>query len=396
MIKKPNAARFSVDKLIETAQVKAACGEPSDLDTPGLHALCGALDTISDQFNFIGRMRAELLLTETLVKRLRTAHHLTAQPEILDETLATPIVLVAPPRTGTTLLHRLLTLDPAHRAPRLWEVLQAPPLQPELRGDPRYLTDDYRIPIARRYLKAREQSTGNIAAMHPSGADLPEECFGLLETSLTSHSFMFYGPVIEYLDWLDNRTFDDWLAVYRLYVEQLKLLQWWWPGDRWVLKTPFHLWAVDALVEAIPNAVIVQQHRAPSECVASFCSLTATAYRPIMHELDQPAIGRLALRYLRDALTRNATARARLKGACFVDIDYDALIQDPIACVKRVYQAAGAKLSTHVEIRMHQWLTAQAAGRAKNGHTYSLDDYSLNIEEVNEAFAPYTAFNIAG
>lgn len=385
---------FSVDRLIRTAHEKAGVGDPCELDIPALHALCAGLESINDQLNFIGRIRSELLITETLVKRLRSANHLRRHPDISDVELRAPVFLVAPPRTGTTLLHRLLTMDPAHRAPRLWEALQAPPLEPEYQGDPSYFTSDYRVPIARRYLRMREQSAGDIASMHPSGPDLPEECFGLLETSLMSHSFMFYGPVLSYLDWLDERTDQDWLDVYRLYLNQVKLLHWWWPGERWVLKTPFHLWAVGALLETVPNAIVVQQHRSPATCVASFCSLTATAYRPILGNFDTHAIGRLALRYLRDALARNAAARERLGRGRFVDIDYDDLIADPIGSVERVYDAAGATLTQEAEGRMRDWLAEQRDQRKSgSGHAYALEDYGLNSAEVEEVFAPYSRFN---
>ncbi len=77
--------------------------------------------------------------------------------------------------------------------------------------------------------------------MHPCGVDLSEECFGLLDTSFLSHSFVFCAPVVGYLDWLDERDSEDWIAAYQVYADQIRLLDWWSPGERWVLKTPFHM-----------------------------------------------------------------------------------------------------------------------------------------------------------
>ncbi|MFV2033163.1 MAG: sulfotransferase, partial [Gammaproteobacteria bacterium] len=262
---------FSVSGMIETARSEAGVEDASVLDSPGLRALSHALTSTSDELNFIGRRRAQRLLIETLIKRLRVENYLNNDPAIGNIRLQSPIFLVAPFRTGTTLLHRLLAQDPAHRTLRLWEALQAPPPKSDFQGDPRYFECDYRVAIARRYIETRERYTPDIASIHPTDVDAPEECFGLLETSLLSHSFTFYGPVTEYLDWLGTRNNNDWKAAYALYADQLRLLQWWAPADRWVLKTPFHMWAVDALCATFPDALIVQQHRDPATCVASYC-----------------------------------------------------------------------------------------------------------------------------
>lgn len=387
------ANTFAVDPLIEEAVREAGVGDPSVLDTPGLYALDDALAACSESLNFIGRARARKMLLETLVKRLRLAHHLATEPSIRELPLHSPIVLVAPFRTGTTLLHRLLALDPAHRTPRLWEALQAPPAEPAYRGDPRYFELDYRVEIARRYMQTRARMSGGIDSIHPSGADLPEECFGLLETSLLSHSFMFYAPVTDYLAWLNERSDDDWIESYALYADQLRLLQWWYPGERWVLKTPFHMWAVDALRANLPDAVVVQQHRSPESCVASFCSLTAVVYKPLLSEIDLQAIGRMSMDYLRAALARNVAARQRLGPARFVDIDYADLMADPIACVRRVYETAGLEFAAPVEVRMRDWLASQSKSREGSRHEYAIADYGIDRDEVEEAFRGYSSYN---
>jgi hypothetical protein len=386
---------FALSTLIEAAGREAGVGDPSLLDTPGLRALAEGLEQASGALHFIGRRRAQKLLIETLVKRLRLESHLRREPGIRAIGLAAPIFLVAPFRTGTTLLHRLLAQDPAHRTVRLWEALQAPPAESLWRGDPAYFQEDPRVDVARQYLATRERYSPLMAAIHPTHVDAPEECFGLLETSMLSHSFMFYAPVTSYLEWLDARSDAEWRAAYALYADQVRLLHWWSPGERWVLKTPFHMWAVDALGATFPDALIVQQHRAPAECVASFCSLVAEAYAPIVAKVDRMQIGRMSMRYLRDALARNAAARARMPAARFIDIDYGDLMADPIGCARRVYATVGVPLAEATERRMRDWLASQEKKRSGGaGHRYALEDYGLDAKEVDAAFAPYAAFNV--
>ncbi|HHZ88663.1 MAG TPA: sulfotransferase [Chromatiaceae bacterium] len=383
---------FAVDKLIETAYATAGVGDPTILDTPGLRALSYSLECSNERVNFIGRNRAQKMLLETLVKHLRVDHHLTQHPEIRDIEFQTPIFLVAPFRSGTTLLHRLLAQDPAHRTPRLWEALQAPPVETDYQGSSEYFQKDPRIAIAQKYIKARELFTPDIAAMHPTSVDAPEECFGLLETSMLSHSFTFYAPVMEYLDWLDQRSNDEWKASYALYADQLRLLMWWSPAQRWVLKTPFHMWAVDAVCANFPNALVVQQHREPETCIASYCSLITAAYGPIGAKLDGQIIGQIALRYLKDALARNVAARNQLDSKQFIDIDYKELISDPIGSVRRVYAAIDQPFTPDLEQQVKSWMEEQSGHRKGNPHKYSLKDYGLDLDEVNEAFAQYRAF----
>ena len=106
---------FHVPDLIEAARLKAGVDDASVLETPGLVALAGALTNSSDDLHFIGRGRAQRMLLETLVKRLRVERYLNNVPEIRQIPIERPVFIVAPFRAGTTLMHRLLAQDPAHR-----------------------------------------------------------------------------------------------------------------------------------------------------------------------------------------------------------------------------------------------------------------------------------------
>ena len=98
--------------------------------------------------------------------------------------------------------------------------------------------------------------------------------------------------------------------------------------------------------------------------------------------------------YLRTALTRNVTARKKLDSGQFIDIDYRDLTTDPIACVRRVYEAAGTSLSDDTEKHIVHWYEEQAKTHKKSiKHMYSLEDYGLNEDEVNETFKEYNKFN---
>ena len=381
---------FDVPQLLRWAARDTGEEDVSFLETEALHALCDSLAQTT-QLHFIGRSRAQKLLLANLIKRVRLRQYLTRYPEIGAIELARPVFLIGPPRTGTTFLHRLLAQDPAVRAPRLWETLQPPPPEPAWRADPQYFEKDYRVEMSRKAIGARKRFTPGLATIHSSGVDVPEECYGLLETSLLSHSFMFYGPITTYLDWLDDRSHAEWVEAYRVYADQLRLLQWWYPGEFWVVKTPFHLWAMDAIFEVFPDALVVQQCRDPVSCVASYCSLSAEAYKPTMLKVDHDQVGRQALRYLGDAVARNVAARAVLPAERFVDIDYPDLVADPMAAAERIYQAMGRELTAPAREAMSAYLAGQEKSHKQGGHRYQLEDYGLEESSVQQAFASYTA-----
>ena len=87
--------------------------------------------------------------------------------------------------------------------------------------------------------------------------------------------YMFDAP--DYIEWLREL---DRAANYRYFRSQLQLLSWRDPGEYWVLKAPAHLFSLDVILEAFPDARFVVTHRDPQDSIASACSLAA-AYRSI-------------------------------------------------------------------------------------------------------------------
>ena len=328
------------------------CGCPhaaAPADVAGLERLCAAFEAARPDQTAFGKFHTQSILLDALTKRFRLAEYERRFPEIRDADPPDPIFIVAPFRTATTFLHRLLSCDPDHRAPRMWEVAYPPPAEPDLRGDAGYLTGDARIARATAALRTLHRAAPALERLHPMAAGLAEECFGLLETSLLSHSFMFYADVSSYLDWLDTRDEEDWRAAYDIYAAQLRLLHWWYPGRRWVLKSPVHLWNLDVLLHTFPLATVIQLHRDPANATHSFRSLL-TAYRQVMCKTADPvAIGAEVARYTCAALERAVTARRRFDASRFIDLEFADLISDPMTCVQAIYARIGA------------WLTPAAA-----------------------------------
>ena len=231
------------------------------------------------ELSFMGwyGVRAELL--RHLENRLRLRQCLAARPEIAAQPVPRPVFVVGLPRTGTTLLHGLLAGAPGHRAPLLWELLTPCPL------------DGRRADCAKRVHRAERLVTGGRLAapvlqmIHPLAAREPEECIFALP-----HGMYYYNRarIPGYLDWYAHR---DATADYAYLKQQLQVLQWNRPPRRWILKSPFHLWKLDALLRVFPDATLVWLHRDPATVLASRCSLAEVVRRLHNRRVDLRLLG---------------------------------------------------------------------------------------------------------
>jgi len=204
-----------------------------------------------------------------------------------------------------------------------------------------------------------------------------------------SHSFMFHAELPGYLEWLDARGPAEWGRVYELYRDQLRLLQWWQPGRRWVLKSPVHLWNLEPLLQVFPDAIVIQLQREPGTVMESFCRLLA-AHRDATWKGGAPdSIGRQALAYMRNAINRAVAARQKFDPSHFIDIGFEELTQEPLRTVQAIYSRLGADLTPHAAASMNSWLAQQEqVPPRKRLHDSS---FGIDPDEAREAFAPFSA-----
>ncbi|WP_436535385.1 sulfotransferase family protein [Actinoplanes sp. HUAS TT8] len=286
-----------------------------------------------------------------------------------------PVFVTGLPRTGTTALHRLLTADPAHQGLELW-LTEAPQPRP-----PRSMWEENPVyAMLRAGYEQHHAEHPSFAGAHWTAADQVEECWRLLRQSMTSVSFECLARIPGYSAWLAGQ---DWTAAYRRHRRNLELIGLHDPERRWVLKNPSHLFALDALLDAYPDAVVIQTHRAPRTVIASVCSLNAQASAGWSTVFRGEVLGRAQLALWSRGLRTFAADRARHDPAHFVDVDYDDFVADPIATVERIYQRLGVPLSAAARAAM----TAPRTGRNGPAHRYDLADFGLTGADVDAAFS---------
>ncbi len=338
----------------------------------------------------VGRFMARENLVRILVNRLRFVDDLKRHPEIETMELAPPVFVVGLQRTGTTLLHRLLACDPAHRFLASWEAIQ-PARLPAPGRLARLLPPwgrngrDRRIGQAELARRGLAYLAPDFAAIHPVEAAEPEEDCLLFDFGFNSTVPEATWRVPSFSAHLEAM---DHSPAYAEYVLWLKYLQWQRPGGAWLLKTPQHLEHLDVLLQTFPRARILWTHRDPCVTAASFSSMMAHAWGVFSDRVDPVEVADHWIGKARRMVARAMAVRRKVGPGFFRDVSYYKLVRDPLAVLADVYSFLGRDLSPDTRSRMQAW--REGNPQHKHGrHRYRLEDFGLSRERIDQMFSAY-------
>jgi hypothetical protein len=331
-----------------------------------------------------GRLGQQERIVGLLVNRLRTEQAVRRQPEILDERIAAPLVIVGLARTGTTMLHRMLASDARLHALLWYESRQPAPVPGTDPSAP-----DPRIADAEREVEAMLGASPELIAAHPMDAHAPDE-----EIMLVEHSFLSTNPeafcrIPSFAAW---REAQDLTPGYAYLDRLLRFLQWQKRargglGRRWILKTPFHLGHMDALFRRWPDARIVWPHRDPLQCIPSLASLIHSLRVLGSDHVDPVDVGREWSGKFRRAIDRCLDVRAAHEDR-FLDLRYEALVADPLAQAARIYAFAAIELPNEALEGMRRWAVENAREK-RPIHRYTLERFGFDEAGLRRDFARY-------
>ena len=348
-----------------------------------LRVLLKAYETEA-KLTLVGRLAARRHTLQLLTNRLRLVEDRKRYPAIAQQDIRQPLFIVGLPRTGSTLLHNLLAQDPGNRVPLCWEVMFPSP--PPVRAS---LADDPRIGATQKLLNRFDRLAPHFKIIHPMSACSPMECMAIMSHTFASPQFESMYSVPSYQRWLTEQ---DWRPVYEFHRQFLQHLQWRCPAERWALKAPSHLFALEALLAMYPDARIIQTHRHPLRVVASVASMDAMLRRAFSHRVDLHEIGTEALQQWACGVESATKVRHRDHAAPgrFFDVYYTDLVREPIATVRHIYAYFGLRFTDGVETRMRRYL-AEHPKDQYGVHRYSLAQFGLSPEVVATAFRAYIA-----
>lgn len=355
-------------------------GDPSF--RAGLDALCDALNREA-RLSAMGAGIFHQKLVTQLANRLRVEDHFARHPDIADEVIEAPLVIVGLPRTGTTKLHRLLSRDPRSSTMAFWESQFPVPFPGETLEAP-----GLRIGAAREMVAMMTQAMPKLMAIHPMNADEADEEVMLMEHSFMS-AFNAYANIPSYDAWLDAQ---DQTPAYVYLRRMLQFIQWQQrrrckaPG-RWVLKAPHHLLRMHLLLKVFPGVQVILTHRDPVQSIPSIASFIHTLWGIYSDQADAPTAGSTWNALMRRALFHTMEVR-KTAPAQFLDVNFRDTVKNPMAVVQRIYDFIGWPRDADAEARMRDWLVEDEKTH-QGGHDYSAEQFGLSDEQIRRDFAPY-------
>ncbi len=221
---------------------------------------------------------------------------------------------------------------------------------------------------------------GGFAKIHFASADTPEECVLLLAHAFCDVQMGIEVLVEPYASWFRQQ---DLRAAYRYYLDLLRMLQLQRPGARWLLKSPAHLWAIDVLLEQIPDASIACTHRDSRDCVASYCGMLESRHFAPLSDL-----GPRVLEYLAASLERGLAQRNGAEPGRFYDVAYGDFVADPLRVARGIHHHFGIDFGDPVEQAMRAHVAAHSQGE-HGAHEYDLERYGLSPRVVLDRLAGY-------
>ena len=368
-------------QLIETARARTGLDDfGADTWREGLEILVRSFDEEAD-LSDAGRQMSSDMLVGSLVMRLQIEDWYRRHPEIDEQEIVAPLFVLGLPRTGSTVLGTILGEDPAVRALRTWEA-GAPCPPPETATE----HTDPRIAESQARLDVMHEIAPELHTMNPSSATSPTECLSLLAFDFRSGHFEGVAKLPSYSEWLIDCDLEP---AYRYHQRVLKLLQWRCPPTNWRLRTPAHMYAIEALDAVYPDARFVMTHRDVASVIPSVASLMTTLSSLVTDTPDRVYFGTHCADRWDTALRRAMAFRDAGREERFIDFGFRELQDDPIACVARLYRWLGEDFSAEAQDRMRQWRVANA--REKQGrHEYRAEDFGVSAQGLRDRFAFYT------
>ncbi len=337
-----------------------------------LTLLCRDLDGAAE-LTLMGRLMTRSDLLIWLQNRLQIGELLRVHPEIHDQQIESPMFIVGLPRSGTSILFEVLSQDPSCGVPETWEALfPCPP--PTAAG----YDDDPRIARAHGLVTQWNRVVPEFATMHEMGGRIPAECGLIMANSFISDHLASLHQAPEYGAWYATA---DMRPAYAYHQTILKILQWKNPREHWLLKAPAHQNHLDILLETYPDARIIQTHRDPIKCMASTTSLMGCLYymrsdlpfdSDAFEDIIQGEATASRLEHVMQQRAEGVIPESRICDSRFQD-----LMDDPIACVAKIYQHFEMPLSEIARKQMEQYLAGKP--REKFGpHRYRVAENELS------------------
>jgi len=348
----------------------------------GLGELVAALNDMQPHAQFLAIARARIF--GILTTHLHLVDDENRHPEVLAEKIEKPLIVIGLPRTGTTITYDLLALNPTARTPRDWEFANPWPA-PEIAT----WTTDPRIAQLNAIFDHLLKGAPKLADIQHIEATNASECNFAFTHHFASTQFTAEWGVPRYEQWLLSAPPAGRYASHKRLLQQL---QWKGPRGRWTLKSPEHLFDLDGLMSAYPDASLVWTHRDPVQAFSSLSSMLLQFRLAMNVDPDPLAAGRSVFETWSRAVEKGMASRERnpLVERAIIDIPHQHVIRDKVEVIRRIHERFQLPFTPEYEARLRGDAAASVSGRLGK-HVHRPEDFGIHAAEVRERLPRYYA-----
>ena len=296
------------------------------------------------------------------------------------------VFIVGNPRSGTTLMHRIMAKDERNFfCFRTWEIFFPAIIQKKvlrLFGRIDRLLGE---PLKNRIERYETRAFHDFARMHKLGLFIPEEDDKLLMHAFSSFDLIWFFP---FLDEFTRLTFFDLkipdrertriMSFYRNCVKR----QAYFKGNkgRLLSKSPHFSSKIDSLYRFFPDCRIIYMIRNPLEVIPSMTNMAHEIWRSTANinagYLFQDKVYESARFNYDYPLMRFEKAPSN----SYLIVRYDELIREPSRVVQSVYQSFGFEMTSETLSALKA--EEESAKTYKSSHVYSIDGLDFPKEKI--------------
>ena len=306
-------------------------------------------------------------------------------PDWRDQRVESPVFIISNGRSGTTMLHRLMSLDDeSFTGFKLYQsLLNSVTLR-------RIITGIDHSPVrglARRGVEAiNDAFFSGWEGIHKLGIDREEEDETTFVYALNSPTVSLINPYQgDYAEiaWLDRQPTEQRERFMDYYEDALKRHLYASGGEGHFLnKNTFFVPRVRSIQRRFPDARFVYLVRHPYEALPSFLNMFYQTWSTHSPELPRDSeAARNLLRMAYDYYHYALRLQHELAPENFRVVYYDDLVSDPRSTVRELYDWLGLEVSEGFARKLDDALRAQR--RYKSSHDYSLESFGLTRREVH-------------
>lgn len=239
-----------------------------------------------------------------------------------------PVFILGHWRTGTTMLHELLSLDPRHRCPSTYESL----------SPNHFLVSEALVRHRLWFILPKMRPMDNMRVSF----DRPQEdeaalCLRGVPSTFATVAFPNRPPQYPRygdMESLSAAELTRWEEEFRTFLRLLLLKR---PGQL-VLKSPQHTYRLKTLNRMFPQARYIHLVRDPQVVFSSTVHFWTKMYE--FHGLQRPNLRDLHNQVFDSLVTmyeRLDEAKSLVDPSCFYELRYETLVADPVATLQGIY-----------------------------------------------------------